>query len=292
LFLTGISGTDATLPRVLRLTAALLALGTLALGSSTAAASAQRPRFSTRLGADPLVSSNWAGYAITGTNAGGTATSYTDVTGSWVQPKVSCTAGTSSFSAFWVGLGGFSPESQALEQIGTESNCDAGGHALYTAWYEIVPAPSIPITMTISPGDRISAAVLVQGSQVTLQLTDATRRVRVTRRVDVPEPDLGSAEWIAEAPSACSGSGQCRTLPLANFGAVSFTRAAATGDGRGGTISDPSWTGTPVVLADSTGDSFGPLSSGQPVSGRPGAAPGPLSPDGRSFSVAWQPAGQ
>ena len=105
----------------------------------------------------------------------------------------------------------------------------------------------------------------------------------------MPQPDLTSAEWIAEAPSACSGSGRCRTLPLANFGSVSFARAAATGDDHAGTISDPSWTGTPIVLADSTAGSFGPFAAGQPSTGRPGAAPGTLSPDGRTFSVAWQP---
>jgi hypothetical protein len=276
---------------VLRLAAALLALGTLALGSSTAAGAASGPRFATRLGADPLVSSNWAGYAVTGTSSGGLPTSYTDVTGSWVQPKVSCTAGTASYSAFWVGLGGFSQQSQALEQIGTESNCDTAGHAVYAAWYEIVPAPSIPIKMTIAPGDRITAAVLVQDTQVTLQLTNTTQHVRVTRRVTLPQPDLTSAEWIAEAPSACSTSGRCRTLPLANFGSVAFARAAATGDGHAGTIAEPTWSPTLIVLGNATAGSFGPLAGGQPSPGPPGAVPGTVSADGRAFTVAWQPAG-
>ena len=128
--------------------------------------------------------------------------------GSWVQPKVTCTAGQPSYSAFWVGLGGFSTDAQALEQIGTESNCDARGRPVYAAWYEIVPAPSIPIAMKIAPGDRLTAAVLVQGTQVTLQLTNTTRRVRTTRRVTVAQPDLTSAEWIAEAPSSCSSLGR------------------------------------------------------------------------------------
>ena len=51
------------------------------------------------------------------------------------------------------------------------------GQAVYAAWYEIVPAPSIPIKLKILPGDRITAAVLVQGTQVTLQLTN-TRGAR------------------------------------------------------------------------------------------------------------------
>jgi Peptidase A4 family len=275
---------------VLRVTAALLALGTLALASSGTADASSTRRFTPRLGADPLVSSNWAGYAVSGTNASGVPTSFTDVTGSWIQPKVSCTAGRPSYSAFWVGLGGFSSESQALEQIGTEANCDTGGHAVYAAWYELVPAPSTPIRMTVRPGDRITAAVLVQGAQVTLQLTNPTRHARVTQRVTAPELDLTSAEWIAEAPSTCTTSGRCRTLPLANFGSVSFTRAAATGDAHAGTITDPAWVGTPILLAESAGGAFGPFTTDQPSSSRSGATPGALSADGRSFAVAWRPA--
>src|SRR4029079_19385913 len=95
---------------------------------------------------------------------------YTDVTGAWVQPGVTCAAGE-SYSAFWVGLGGFTNDSQALEQSGTESNCTASGRAVYTAWYEILPAPSTPINMRVRPGDRITTAVLVKGTQVTLQIT-------------------------------------------------------------------------------------------------------------------------
>ena len=178
-----------------------------------------------------------------------TPVTYTNVTGTWVQPKVTCAAGE-SYSAFWVGLGGFAADSQALEQIGTESNCTASGRAVYAAWYEILPAPSIPIRMKIRPGDRITTAVLVQGTQVILQITNRTTHVRVTKRATVAAPDLTSAEWIAEAPSECSSSGLCQTLPLANFGAVAFTSSAATGDGHAGTISDPAWTATPIELSE------------------------------------------
>jgi hypothetical protein len=144
--------------------------------------------------------------------------------------------------------------------------------------------------MTVRPGDRITAAVLIQGTQVTLQLTNATRHVRVTRRVTAPQLDLTSAEWIAEAPSTCTASGRCRTLPLANFGSVSFARAAATGDAHAGTITDPAWGGTPIVLAESGGGGLGPFTTDQPSSSRSGATPGTLSADGRSFAVAWRPA--
>jgi hypothetical protein len=205
-----------------------------------------------------------------------------------VQPKVNCAAGE-SYAAFWVGLGGFSGDASALEQIGTESDCSQRGGAVYEAWYEIVPAPSIPIRMRILPGDRVSAAVLAQGTQVTLQLTNLTRHVRVTRRVAVAHPDLTSAEWIAEAPSECSSSGGCDTLPLANFGSVAFSRVAATGDGHAGTLTDPAWLSTPIELSEQQLGGVNALLP-RPTGTPSGAVPGALSADGRSFSVTWHPA--
>jgi hypothetical protein len=244
--------------------------------------------FAPNLARDSQVSSNWAGYALTGTGTAGAPVAFTNITASWVQPNVSCASGE-SYSAFWVGLGGFSPTSEALEQIGTEANCNARGVPVYGAWYEIVPEPSIPIRMRIAPGDRIVAAVLVQGTQVTLQITNTTRHVRVTKRLTVEHPDLTSAEWIAEAPSECTSSGRCDTLPLARFGGVSFTRAAATGDGHAGTITDAAWSATPIELSE---DSPAPLDGLLPHSsaGSSGAVPGTVSPDGRSFAVTWHPA--
>jgi Peptidase A4 family len=275
---------------VLRLAVGLLSLSALAFGGPAADAAPSRV-FAPRTVGEGQVSSNWAGYALTGTNASGAATSYSNVVGSWVQPKVTCTAGQPSYSAFWVGLGGFSADAKALEQIGTESNCDARGRPVYGAWYEIVPAPSIPIAMKMAPGDRMTAAVLVQGTQVTLQLTNSTRHIRVTRRVTVQQPDLTSAEWIAEAPSSCSSSGRCQTLPLADFGTVSFTRAATTGDAHAGTISDPAWQPTPLELAELGPDGVDPsFADVRPSPATSGASPGPLSVDGRGFAVAWHPA--
>ena len=85
--------------------------------------------------------------------------------------------------------------------------------------------------------------------------------------------------------------GGCRTLPLANFGSVSFARAAATGDAQAGTISDPAWQATPVELAELGQDGLDPSFAGmRPSPATSGASPGPLSADGRGFAVAWHPA--
>src|SRR2546430_635897 len=90
---------------------------------------------------ESAISANWAGYAVAATDgvpatsADGSATtaapaSFTSVTGTWRQPRATCTAGSVGFSSVWVGLGGFSPGSEAIEQIGTEVDCTGGGRAV------------------------------------------------------------------------------------------------------------------------------------------------------------------
>ena len=235
----------------------------------------------------PSVSSNWAGYAISGTAPTGVPTMFTNVTGTWKVPRPTCSAGEESYSAFWVGLGGFSETSQALEQVGSESNCTADGKPEYSLWYEIVPAPPVTTRLKVGPGDTITGAVLVRGTEVILQITNRTRHTRFTQRTVMPEPDLSSAEWIAEAPSTCSRSGRCRTLPLANFDSVTFAQAAATGDGHAGTITDPAWTPTPITLAENGLGGLDARFRAAPTAATTGAVPGDPTPDGHGFTVAW-----
>jgi hypothetical protein len=178
----------------------------------------------------------------------------------------------------------FDASSQALEQVGTY--CSSRGRAVYSAWYELVPAASVTVeTLAIAAGDTISASVSVRDTTVTLQLQDVTTGQSFSRTLTMSAPDVGSAEWIAEAPSVCGSSGNgCRTLPLASFGTISFTSAAAAAAGHTGTIADPAWSATAIQLQSSSGF-FRRFAA---VSGA-GASPGALSPDGSSFSVAWQP---
>jgi Peptidase A4 family len=221
-------------------------------------------------------SSNWAGYAVSGQ-------AYKSISGSWTQPAASCSTGT-GYAAFWVGLGGYDESSQALEQIGTESNC-ANGVPAYTVWYELVPAASVPVKLKLYPGNRVSASVTVSGSTVTVKLANLTRKTSFTKKLTMAAPDLGSAEWVAEAPSSCDGFNRCRVLPLANFGTVSFTGATTTTTaGLAGTISNPAWDATPIQLLTG-GGGFGRFAAQTDGSG---AVPGSLSADGSSFDVTWQ----
>src|SRR5436853_2749033 len=85
------------------------------------------------------VSANWSGY-VAQAAAGAPALALSDATGTWRVPRVNCARrGTSA--AFWVGIGGSSAQSSALEQLGTSADCLPNGNAMYRAWTEIVPAP-------------------------------------------------------------------------------------------------------------------------------------------------------
>jgi hypothetical protein len=224
-----------------------------------------------------VVSSNWAGYAVTGR-------SFRRVSGAWTVSAQSCTGGEASYSAAWVGLGGYSPTSRALEQIGTEADCSSSGRVTYSAWSELVPANARTIKMKVRPGDRISASVDVTGNQVVLRLRNLTRGTSSTRTARMSAPDVSSAEWIVEAPSGCDSNGSCQELPLGDFGTVRFTQAQATTTaGHAGTIRDAAWSTTKLILSQdgSSGRGFAGVSSQR------GALASALASAGGSFAVSY-----
>ena len=211
--------------RALTITLALLFAGALSLAP--------------RAWADDGVSSNWAGYAAHGS-------SFHSVWASWRQPSVDCLHGQSAYSAYWVGLGGYSVGSQALEQIGTEADCQSG-HPALSAWYEMVPAASMPVALPVTAGDTMSATVTVTGHRATLVLNDLTRRRSFHTTLSSGPIDVSSAEWIVEAPSDCLDT--CTTLPLADFGSTVFTGARAQlASGYVGTVTDRHWSTTRIRL--------------------------------------------
>ena len=255
--------------------AAAAAVAFLALASGTAAK------------AVTTVSSNWAGYAVSGTT-------FRTVSGTWAQPAADCSASTAeqTASAFWVGLGGNSETSNALEQTGTEVDCSATGVATYSAWYELVPAASVKAPLKVAAGDRIAAAVQVSGTNVTVRLRNLTTGKSFTKTLRMASPDVSSAEWIAEAPSALTPRGT-RILPLTDFGTVRFSSATATStSGHTGAISDAAWSATRVDLLSDIGGpgspGFGPFA---PANGGIQALSSVLGSGGSAFSVTWSEAG-
>jgi peptidase A4-like protein len=98
------------------------------------------------------LSSSWSGYVASTPPRAATALTFTQATGTWRVPKVTCTtSGTSA--AFWVG-------------IGVSADCEPNGKPLYRAWTEIVPDPGTFISLKVHPRDVITAAVVSHGQTV------------------------------------------------------------------------------------------------------------------------------
>lgn len=215
---------------------------------------------------------NWSGYAVSTAND-----AVTDVKGSWVVPAlVSCTSTT--YSSFWVGIDGYS--SSTVEQTGTDSDCSSGVPAYY-AWYEIYPHPSFLInTITVSPGDVMSADVTFDGrGKFTISITDETNGQTFSISSREFRGKRSSAECIGEAPSV---GGAIATL--SDFGMVWFGQDNTGVQGTcGATIS-----GT----TGSFGSFASELNSISMISETTGAlvaVPSDISTDGSSFSIAAYP---
>jgi Peptidase A4 family len=163
-----------------------------------------------------VTSTNWSGFAASGSDG-----AYRSVSASWTEPAVKCATGK-KYSAFWVGLDGFS--SQSVEQTGTDSDC-SGKTATYSGWYEMYPADPVYFRTKVRPGDHLSASVTFSGTDTyTLVLKDRTRGWSHTITKNEAGLDRSSAEVITEAPSSAKG-----VLRLADFGTVDFTAAKANG---------------------------------------------------------------
>jgi Peptidase A4 family len=192
------------------------------------------------------VSTNWAGYVAAPHRPD--RESFSSVSGTWVVPAATCSAGDQAYSTVWVGLGGSSENAKGLEQAGTEQDCSRTGAASYGAWFEILPAAPVAVRINMHPGDTVTVSTTVAGHGVTFQIRDLTTGAHyaTTRRASVT--DVSSAEWILEAPSSCSSSGVCEALPLAKVGTVDFDSATARAGDEAGTAGDAVWSNTALDL--------------------------------------------
>lgn len=142
----------------------------------------------------PWESSNWSGYAATGT--------FTSVVGNWKVPQVlkpTAKLRKNRFSSTWVGIDGYADSS--LIQAGTEQDW-VRRKAFYQAWWEILPAAETPIlSLTIHPGDAMSVSI-TEGALAlwTITVSDTTthQSFSTVRTFHGPR---SSAEWIQEAPT-------------------------------------------------------------------------------------------
>jgi len=125
-----------------------------------------------------------------------------------------------------VGIDGWPPANNTVEQIGTSQVVLGPNDNEYFAWYEMYPAASIRISNPVQPGDNMNALVTynVSTEQFTLSIKDTTQNwASNIAPFNYDNQNVSTADWIVEAPMVNGTLAQ-----LANFGSVTFTQAKAT----------------------------------------------------------------
>src|SRR6478736_2183585 len=136
------------------------------------------------------VTPGWAGYLVRAA-----AGSFSEVRGRWVQPPVVCNR-PGSAAAFWIGLGGATRQSHALEQVGTSADCSSRAELSYSAWYQLWPGPVVELPIAVSAGDVIESALAVSGATVSISLRNVSTGTAVNQDIWMWAPQTDSAEWI------------------------------------------------------------------------------------------------
>jgi hypothetical protein len=201
-------------------------------------------------------SSNWFGYNQGTLEQNGKM--FNSITGDWTVPTATQhTAGQDESSSDWIGIGGgcidagCTATDSTLIQTGTEQDVSSGT-ASYSAWWELVPAPSVTITgMTVAPGDHMHASIAetVAGSNVwTITLQDVTRGESFSQTVPYSSTHA-TAEWIEETPLVIGTNAGFAALP--NLTNPAWTSATVNGASAGLKASEE------MDLIDSNGNVIG-----------------------------------
>lgn len=168
-------------------------------------------------------SSNWSGYAVTGST-------FTTATASWTQNAITCTKGDGETDMSpWVGIDGYN--SSTVEQTGSSGDCD-GATPDYYGWYEMYPQNVVVINKTVEPGDKFTATVThTSGTSYQLKLEDITQGWTNTVTKSLSAKD-NSAEAVMEMAAN----------HLSKFGTDPFTGFTVDGSPIG------SFTGSPYTI--------------------------------------------
>ena len=162
----------------------------------------------------------YAGYAATDLAQ---SAAYQKVTGQWTVPQAFCSLGETSLSAIWVGMTSDSSDKSLLAQLGTTSGCQSGASE-YSMWWEMFPAPSVPLDLPLHPGDSVTASVTFQNGEFHLSIDDPKERAHFSTMQAGEVSDTSVAECIAEAPTILADPTTNRgyVAQLTNFGKVSI----------------------------------------------------------------------
>lgn len=138
---------------------------------------------------------NWSGYSV-GLGP------YSKVEGTFTVPNLAATP-TETRTAEWVGIGGINTAS--LIQAGVTETYDPDGQPVYPyAWYEVLPAPEMPIsTVSVRSGDAVTITIWqVGGTLWRITLTDDTSGAEPFTTVQTYSGPPTPADWIVDAPTS------------------------------------------------------------------------------------------
>jgi len=219
---------------------------TCALGAALAAAALASPAAAKphglaaahgdllKLRANANQSSNWFGYNQGSLEQNGKL--FNSISGDWTVPTATQhTAGQAENSSDWIGIGGGCVDAgctvgdNTLIQTGTESDVASNGRASYSAWWEIIPGPSLSVSLPVSPGDRFHADIteVAANSNVwKITLTNTTKGQTFTTTVPYSSTHA-TAEWIEETPLLIGTNAGFAALP--NLTNPAFDNARTNG---------------------------------------------------------------
>ncbi len=200
-------------------------------------------------------SRNWSGYAAT-------TGIFTGVAGTWTVPHITPSGHTAADST-WVGIGGV--KKSDLIQSGTLNYATSDGKVNTSAFLELLPATSVPIPVTVTSGDSVTASIMLESAENWRIVFKNNTTGESYNTLASYTSSLSSAEWIQEAPS--NGN---QEVPLDNFSAVQFTGATAIENEAKVTVADSG--ATPITMADGRNQTL--------------ATPLPLASNGTDFTVA------
>lgn len=178
-------------------------------------------------------SNNWSGYNQGLLDRG---VSFHEVSATWTIPSASQhRGGEAEYSATWVGIGGgcidsgcLLTDATGLVQAGTEQDVDSKGRASYSAWWELIPAPAVTVSLPVSAGQRVhvDVAETVPGLW-TLTITNLSTGQPPSVTTLPYASSHASAEWIEETPLIIGGDTGLAAMP--NLSMVTFDPGTVNG---------------------------------------------------------------
>ncbi|HWE10252.1 MAG TPA: G1 family glutamic endopeptidase [Solirubrobacteraceae bacterium] len=180
-------------------------------------------------------SSNWFGYNQGALEQGGKL--FNSISGNWTVPTATQhTSGQAEASSDWIGIGGGCVDAgctltdPTLIQTGTEQDVSSTGAPSYSAWWELVPVPSLTISsITVHPGDQMHASIsqLVNDADVwNIAIKDLTTGQSYSTTVPYTST-MATAEWIEETPLQIGTNAGFAALP--NLTNPAFSSGAVNG---------------------------------------------------------------